>query len=76
MVSEFSRPVLSPEERAALLATEQPLRAVKSVLADLQEIGFDVSVDLEWADNQERMRKGLLDRFSAQRPVRRAPRGQ
>lgn len=73
MTMDVPRPVLSAEERAALQASAAPLRAAKKILADLHEIGFDTAAEQEWADQQERLRAGLLAKFSRGQVTRERP---
>lgn len=68
MVQDFSRPVLSAEDRAYLTNAAKPFKTARKTLEDLQAIGFDVSADLALADLAEQQRAGLLRQFGARRP--------
>lgn len=58
------RPALTTEEIARLRSHEQPLSVARQVLDDLDEIGADTAAHRDLLDNTERMRRGLLDKFS------------
>ena len=64
MVNDFTRPQLTSEEMNQLKTLGAPLTEVRKVLDDLAEIGADVNVELAMLDQTERLRAGLLDRFS------------
>ncbi|MDA1264427.1 MAG: hypothetical protein O2816_05035 [Planctomycetota bacterium] len=69
----MDRPTLSPEERSSLLAAEQPLRVAREVIDELEELGVDLSAERVQLETQERLRSGILGRFSAKRTRRPAP---
>lgn len=66
MPTQPQRPVLTPDERSTLLNAEGHLQMINSVLADFEDIGVDTAPEREMFDRTERMRAGMLDRFSTQ----------
>ena len=63
MTNMYPDPVLTTEERAALVSAADPLKAARRTLDKLEAIGFDVTADREIVDRTEMQREGLLKQF-------------
>lgn len=68
---QFSDPVLSAEERTALVSAADPLKVAKRTLDKLDAIGFDVTEHRDLIDRTEAQRAGLLKAFGVRRPTAR-----
>lgn len=69
MTNMFPDPVLTTEERAALVSAEDPLKAAKRTLDKLEAAGFDTTADREVVERTEMQRAGLLKQFGMRRGV-------
>lgn len=77
MVSQNpQRPTLSTEDRRALQDAAPKLNTIRSVIDDLDAIGVDVSAERDLLEQTEKMRSGLLERFSSTQPNGAARRGR
>ena len=69
-MNQFTDPVITTEERAALISAQDPLKVARRTLDKLEGIGFDVAPDREVVDRVEMQRAGLLEQFGVRRAVR------
>lgn len=57
-------PSITSEQRQKLLAAKPHLDQARTVLNTLEEIGVDVATERTSLENLERVREGLLTKFS------------